>query len=410
MMNKTRKIKSVLLVGVISFILLTVGSGGIMDFGLLSVQKNVSNISKYPANAGNHDPILIDGDGDLATFIGNENMSGDGLSYETSYIIENFTIDGTPGSGIEIQNTNAFLSIRNCTVLNTGTFDEEFGGIHIKSSSNIEITNCTLDNNERAITLSGNAFNNICINNTVRYTSGSGAISTAGAHHNQILNNTVMYSEEAAIELWESENSVVAGNILIDNQAGITIGYSINNLLENNIIADVGASGIYLDYSPNNEILSNTVSNCGDDSIQLVYSDDVLISENSVSFSGYGICLRYSNYVEIRLNTIFDHYNGISLISSNENTISVNEISSNTQSGIYLMNSNNNHIFENNIIASTYGDCIRDLGEDNDIHDNECSGLFDGGAPQFTDIPQDVSANEGYTDLSIMWIATDLYP
>jgi parallel beta-helix repeat protein len=391
---------------------------------------------------GKGDPISIYWNSDLANLKAQGLITGDGTE-EIPYLLKDLVIDAElSGSGIEIRYTNAYLIINNCTVLNSGPIEGVDAGIMIRSCSNIKIMNCTINNTDLAISLNDDSFNNIIINNTILHTRGFSGISTAGSDYNQILNNTMKYSNNAAMNLWDSENNFMSGNIMIDNYEGIAIensrynnvwenevfgstegnGIALissfentisknalldgmdgiglwgsenniisdniisecngdgiyftdspNNQLINNTISDVGANGILLEDSPNNKILSNTVSNSGYDSIQVIRSNNVQISENSVSFSDYGICSRESNNVEISLNTIFQNNYGIYLISSHENTISANEISSNTYSGIYLVNSNYNSVFENTIIAGTYGDCIKDLGEDNDIHDNECS-------------------------------------
>ena len=101
-----------------------------------------------PHPGENHSPIYIDGNASLATFIGDEGLSGDG-TYESPYIIENFTIDASTANGIAIFNTKAYLIIRNCTVSNgsiPGTY-----GMYLSNVTNVNITDNELNWNYNGI-------------------------------------------------------------------------------------------------------------------------------------------------------------------------------------------------------------------------------------------------------------------
>ena len=71
MMNKTRKLKPGLLLAAISFILIAANFGGNKNLAFNSENNSNSNILNFPTVAGSHAPILIYGNGELATFISN---------------------------------------------------------------------------------------------------------------------------------------------------------------------------------------------------------------------------------------------------------------------------------------------------------------------------------------------------
>ena len=68
-------------------------------------------------------PIGIDGNDELK----NTASSGNGLALDP-YILEDYIINASGSSGINISNTNAYFTLRNCTV---------YGGIHGIYFSNV---------------------------------------------------------------------------------------------------------------------------------------------------------------------------------------------------------------------------------------------------------------------------------
>ena len=88
----------------------------------LSEQEIEQDFMRSPLVAVDHAPISIYGNLELATFISNEGLSGQG-TFASPYIIENYTIDARPDTGIQILNTDDYLIIhfRNATC---GLIDE----------------------------------------------------------------------------------------------------------------------------------------------------------------------------------------------------------------------------------------------------------------------------------------------
>ncbi len=213
-----------------------------------------------PSYAGAlNDPISINSNEDLNNLKLQGIITGEGTE-ENPYILEDLVIDTDfSGPAILIENTDAYLILSNCTVINSGTNldDAVDAGITIASCSNIKIMNCILDNNERTIGLYG-SFNNTVINNEI-LNSNLYAISISGAHYNQILNNTLIDNENFAIDIYESSNNFISGNNITDNHGGIEMFLSNNNIFVENQISGSTEQGIYMPWSNENNFSRNLI-------------------------------------------------------------------------------------------------------------------------------------------------------
>ena len=263
-----------------------------------------------PAASVSHSRIEIVGNGALDSFCSGQGT--DGLSWATAHVIENFEIDagGSGHSGILIINTDRFLIIRNCTVINaqrTQPVDIP-AGIKVTDCNNVNITNCNTTNN-----LWG-------------------------------------------INMWTSAYISVSDNIATNNDHGIIVTCSNHITISDNIASHNKEGGITIVKTADIDADYNTISGNN-----VMYNDE------------HGICLAGSNYNTISGNNASHNvFNGISIQSSGNNKISGNNASYNLKYGVHLnAYSDNNEIYENILCDNTEGD-IRDLGEDNDIHDNGC--------------------------------------
>lgn len=261
-----------------------------------------------PAVSMSHSRIAINGNGELDTFCSGQGT--DGLSWATAHVIENFEIDvGGSHTGILIVNTDAFLIIRNCTVINAQiTHPIEYGvGIRVEGCNNINITNCNTNNNYWGIIIITSAY-----------------IS-------------------------------VSDNIATNNYRGIIVSCSNHITISDNIASHNSDGGIMIVVTTDVDGDSNTISG------------------NNAMYNGkHGIVLKNSNYNTISGNNASHNaFNGIAMQESGGNQISGNNISYNLNYGVLLnAYSDNNQIYQNILCDNTKGD-ISDLGEDNDIHDNE---------------------------------------
>ncbi|MHA1510928.1 MAG: right-handed parallel beta-helix repeat-containing protein, partial [Promethearchaeota archaeon] len=145
----------------------------ITDFtALKNPNINEQKIEK-PISAISDEPISISGNAELASFC----SEGSGQSNDP-YIIEGYNIDASTAHGIVIDNTDAYLIIRDCIIEN-GSFinDNYFFGIHLFSCSNVKIINNTVsNNNNEGIRIYLSNYNTISGNNC----SNNGMTQTVG--------------------------------------------------------------------------------------------------------------------------------------------------------------------------------------------------------------------------------------
>ncbi len=135
-----------------------------------------------------------------------------------------------------------------------------------------------------------------------------------------------------------SNNNVIQGNSIVNNDYGIGLWGAENNKILGNQISESNWSGIYLaSSSDHNTLTGNTViGNISDDNdddycIHLNGASNNVIQENSVSYC----------------------YNGISLTNSDENTLLENIVENNTN-GLGITESDDNQIFKNNFINNLH--------------------------------------------------------
>ncbi|MEJ2250859.1 MAG: NosD domain-containing protein [Candidatus Lokiarchaeota archaeon] len=243
-------------------------------------------------------PIWIDG---MATGVGAHNWTwaesqpwctGSG-TLNKPYIIQNLTINAFGDYGIEIQNSNVYFVIQNCTISNANE------GIYLDTVNNSLIIDNNCSNNEEGIYLEYGDNNNII--------------------HN-IINNGLM-----GIDLYESSNTVIYQNTVnYNNDIGIFAEYecSDNTITQNDVLNC--SYGIDIEEECNfNNITSNTVSNSMNYGIYLGNDYDNLILNNVISNNGqYGLTLASETYTTISGNIISNNEFGLSLDeSSNNNSI-----------------------------------------------------------------------------------------
>ncbi len=238
-----------------------------------------------------HDPIYIDGNADftLANGVSNPGATGD----ETDpYIIEDWDIHALSANGIEICNTDAYFTIRNCYI-HDGSSSHD--GISFYNVQNGSIDNTNLLNNYDGIYL-------------------------VSSSNNTLANNIINSNNFDGISLWESSyNNISNNNINSNNNDGIYQEYSNYNIMYNNYISS-NDYGIEIDQSNNNIILNNDISNSYN-GILLFSSTVNMIIYNNISSNIYSVVIFDSNCK----NNIFHHnsfFNGsvVNVIDSGADT------------------------------------------------------------------------------------------
>ncbi|MFX1500152.1 MAG: NosD domain-containing protein [Promethearchaeota archaeon] len=289
-------------------------------------------------------------------------VSGSG-KYFDHYIIDGLEIDaGGIGSCIEIENSNVYFIIKNCTIYNSGNsfFD---AGIKLSNTNNGSLLNNTCSNNgDHGILLEDNSNNNTILGNTANNNNNYG-IFIIDSSNNTISGNTANNNEERGINSqYDSHNNIISGNIANNNQdTGISIITGNNHIIKGNIANNNGTYnqnfGIYLSYISNSNILGNTANNNNANGIDLESSENNTISGNTVNNNNViGIDLESSENNTISGNTANDNIEyGINLEDNcSTNTISGNTIRNNNLCGINISTSDcQENLFYNNIINNS---------------------------------------------------------
>jgi len=245
-------------------------------------------------------------------------------TYSDPYVIEDLVIDGGgSGSCIEIENSDVFFKIENCTIYNSG--DNPNAGIRLLNVTNSLLINNTYSSNHCGIRLSSSSYNNISANT---------------ARNNDFVGIRLSFS---------SFNNISGNNPSYNTYHGISLYYSDNNIISGNNASYNTYHGIYLYYSDNNIISGNNASYNTNYGIQLSSSSFNNISGNAAQNNEYGgIGLRSSsNYNDISGNNAsYNTYFGINLIESDNNIIVINTINNNSV-GIKLYHSIYNEVLNN---------------------------------------------------------------
>ena len=264
--------------------------------------------------------------------------------------------------------------------LNSGSI-----GIEIAYSSNITITNNTINsNNYRGIYLDSSSNNTISNNNVSN--SWNGIYLLHGSSNNIITNNNVSNNYLGIILESSSNNTLSNNNVNSNNWKGIILESSSNNLLTNNTMIEDSISifGYLLEHYTTNEIDStNTVNGKpvyfwknkvggkvpeGTGEVILANCTNVLVENQKLNNGTIGLEIAYSSSITVINNTASNNYHGIYLWDSSNNTISNNNVSNN-EFGIYLRDSSSNTISNNNVSNNEFGIYLLD-SSNNTISNN----------------------------------------
>jgi len=141
----------------------------------------------------------------------------------------------------------------------------------------------------------------------------------------------------------------ISDNIVSHNNLGIYLDNSSSNTITNNIANMNEDINIILSLSTLNTLINNTASYSGS-GIYIPDSSYNMLLNNTVSENLYGIYMIHScnnNLTGNIANANTGELGGIHLWNSNENKLTMNNVSNNSQYGIYLEDSSNNLIYNN---------------------------------------------------------------
>ncbi|MFX0102975.1 MAG: NosD domain-containing protein [Candidatus Hodarchaeota archaeon] len=370
--------------------------------GLFFFQLNIEGNDKIETNnsflriSNPHPVISITSEADLLAF---PNKTGNG-TISNPYIIENLEIDalGT-GSPILISDTFSHLVIRNCTLNNSGTNMQD-AGIRLYNCTNLNITNCTIYDNENGLYLRETINCNYSSNNIRNNFYG---IQTLNTNNTLIFGNNITNNSGSGLYLDVSNSNNVSYNNISDNDDyGIYSSYSIGNIIEDNILVNHTEPGIYLFWSNSETIASNNITQYNKQPGIMVYATQgSSFTSNQLFgcgfiFDGMGgstiasHVIPLTNYVNGKLfyfyadqlnldSSNFTDPGQIVLANCNNSLISGFNIT-NTTAGIILYNCEYNNITNNSVMYNQHGIILAYYSRYNNIDlnnvsFNEISGL-----------------------------------
>jgi parallel beta-helix repeat protein len=174
-------------------------------------------------------------------------------------------------------------------------------------------------------------------------------IGLLGVDHCRIFDNIISNNTDFGIELSQSNNNTVSGNVFYDNIHGIRLSSSHTNMISNNTLY-IHPTGIELIGSHYNHLLNNTVLGGGasaDYGIKLFNSHHNIIANCNTSYGDWALSLGYSNYNIITNTESYGSFYGIVLGDSDHNIVSEN-IASSGNWGFHIAKSSYNNFLNNN--------------------------------------------------------------
>jgi len=335
-----------------------------------------------------HDPITIEGDDGMDTFF--QGQEGDGLSWETAYMLEDLAIEkGDADFCIEISGTTRYLVIENCLLTSTGGQLKEIG-IDLFSCENVRIEGCEITgtgggigvvdgksiiiNRTKISRLSGtgiyaNNVTDIWIAHTDIDTTGTAII--VDNSHGAFLNDLKVWSNNRGIFIIRTYAPYIdESRIWMNADVGITVENCENFHITGNEVESNKIAGIQVTASTVGEVAGNKVFD-NYRGIIMHNSNSTLVVENNVTSNDVlGFRLSGCTGMVLNRNTIKSNWNvGIDLLNSNDNRIKDNTIYSHER-GIVLTGSRDNEIIYNKILGNwVYG--IQGDWDANTIRDND---------------------------------------
>ncbi len=245
-------------------------------------------------------PIMIEDDSELT--LANGVMSGSGTASDP-FVIEGWEIDASSSTiaGIAVSNITSYLLIRNVYVHSGGA-----------TSFGIEVVNFTHCRIERS-QLSGNYV-------------GIGALM---CDRLTVVNNTIGASESGGVTVVQSNNSIVAHNLIVNNAVlGLSIAFSDSTLIENNTITGNSGAGVAL-VDTDMTMIINNVMEANQFGFEGVSANQTTMQNNQIlNNSGAGIFGLLCTNSTFEFNTVAYSSPGLSatMAFSSDNLITSNNL------------------------------------------------------------------------------------
>ncbi len=306
----------------------------------------------------------ITGDGSLMELAEAYGLPGDG-SEEDPYLLENIGIDALGEEyGIKVAGTTKHLTLRNITVFNTETMDDEPLGtaILLKDVRNLAIEGCLLRDHFFGVHLE------------------------SVSHNLRLQDNDLRHSARGAITVNQGEELTISGNDCSQaGRWGVLVGAkpyaSVNVTVTDNDCSDHRRYGIALENMEGSHVSGNDVRSTTMHSRTGIYmyggSSNTVIEGNDCRHNSEGILLRGgSEHNTVRDNDCRHSTQGITVADrSSYNLIDGNNCSESLQ-GIVLNRAYSNEVKENDCSQSnnSAGSGVHIVGGGgNLVKGNDCS-------------------------------------
>lgn len=307
--------------------------------------------------------------------------------------------------GVEVIFTGKYYIQANGTIEARGTANnyikfnsvnnEKLGSIILKSSNNI-FDFCRISNNEKdGIYIASGANNNKILNTIIEnsntdfgeYTTQSG-IRLESSSNNEITNCTINNCAYGVYFSWANYNLVTNCEISNNKYTGIFLRGK-NNYINQCLIKENGKTGISISYGDSNEVNETIIFRNG---LECPYQDIYL----GKFYAGLFFTSSKGNI--IKDSQICENYNGMTM-DYNDNPIIRNKINSNKNNGIYFDSFSGNTVkysnLENNVtginINYVYGTNGNSVTNNNILNNN--LNLISGSSKYFTGSSIDFSNN-----------------
>jgi parallel beta-helix repeat protein len=288
------------------------------------------------ATAASHEPVVIDGNDQLAVFVAGHGNVGDGSS-GSPFQINGLVIDADDEeNGIVIKNVDDYLNIDNCVVNNTRLFNSDIGsgaGIFISSSSHIFVCNSRVNETYDGITVL-NSQNVVVYGNTVHNVTMAG-VKIAGCSNVKVYQNNIADSYGAIIAIQSTHGSSFDNNTCLRGVDGLLISGSYQNVISDNIVKGF-TYGMYIEAGSNfNKIDLNNCSSNSNSGI-FIAGDRNTVAANKVFSNGFsGIQVNEADNCTLTGNLCIDNPRGIYATGANYVTLNGNNCSRSSQYGFY---------------------------------------------------------------------------
>lgn len=336
-----------------------------LDFNKID---NQDSGSEGKVRTSTSDPIIYVND--WAQAIIDEIATGHG-TWSEPYVIEDLVIDGKKTTYcIQIENTDDYFEIRNCTLFNATS------GILLQGVKNGTLTNNICHNNTYGIRLRSSSTNNTVINNTCYLNSNYG-IGVYDSLENKFLNNNCSWNDYHGIflDISSDHNNISDNDCFLNQYKGIK-SYANHTFVSGNNCSfnDVGINT----YGYNDIIQYNICLNSSWNGINFYSGNSTLVNNKCWFSDSIGINVFGQNNSIRNNNCSYNGYIGIQLDGSNNNTLAGNNCSFNDLLGIELEYSNKS-LLVNNVCFFNYWDGIRlEYSHNNSVYRNNCSYNYNG--------------------------------